>query len=94
MKELMQSFEGKGEVRGFKFRQVARTHSGYLYMVSQPYVVTPHFEVFRRRENHRFGVVSYPRATAFGRWAWTCLDIEAAQKKLSEISQTNHNTSL
>ncbi len=94
MKELMQSFEGKGEVSGFRFRQIANTSAGYIYEVRHPEVKKSHFEVFKRRVNHRFQLISYPRANAFGQWAWTYPDLESAQKKLEEISQAINDTSL
>jgi hypothetical protein len=85
MKELAQNFVGRGEVSGFMFRQLARNKQGYLYEVRQLVGKKPHFEVFRRRENERFDLVSYPRSNSFGAWAWTFVDIEAARKKLDEL---------
>ena len=87
MKELETTFLGRGEVRSFKFRQIARTDAGYLYEVRQPGLDTPHFEAFRRRINERFGVVRYPRAAAFGKWAYAYKNITEASAKLSEISE-------
>ncbi len=85
MRELEMNFSGKGEVRGFMFRQVAKSERGYIYEVTHPDVVTPHYEVFKRRVNHRFGLISYPRAKAFGRWAWTYNDLCSAKNKLYSI---------
>jgi hypothetical protein len=85
MRELKKIIHGTGEVKGFTFRQVALTKSGYIYEVTHPEVKKPHYEVFRRRENHRFGLISYPRAKAFGRWAWTYNDLCSAKNKLYSI---------
>ena len=85
MKELALEFMGRGEVAGYKFRQVARNKQGYLYQVYHSDEKKSHYEVFRRRENERFDVVSYPRSTSFGAWAWTFPEIEAARKKLAEL---------
>lgn len=49
MRELLIEFIGKGEVKGFHFRQLDKTEKGYLYEV-----VTEsgtHYEVFERRVN-------------------------------------------
>jgi hypothetical protein len=94
MKELMQSFEGKGEVSGFRFRQIANTSAGYIYEARHQEVKKPHYEVFKRRVNHRFGLISYPRAKAFGLWAWTYPTLELAQKKLKDISQSQNTENL
>ena len=85
MKELADNFVGRGEVAGFVFCQLARSKRGYLYEVHPSNVKMPHYEVFRRRVNHRFRQVSYPRSTSFGAWAWTFPEIEAARKKLAEL---------
>jgi hypothetical protein len=94
MRELKKIIHGTGEVKGFTFRQVALTKSGYIYEVTHPEVKNPHYEVFRRRVNHRFQLISYPRANAFGVWAWTYPTLEMARQKLEEISQAINDTSL
>jgi hypothetical protein len=94
MKELMQSFEGKGEVSGFRFRQIANTSAGYIYEVRHQEVKKPHYEVFKRRMNHRFQLISYPRANAFGVWAWTYPTLEMARQKLEKISQAKNKLDL
>ena len=86
MKELKQYFEGKGEVKGYLFWQLERTKHGYLYKATHSDTKKPHYEVFRRRENDRFGVVSYPKANAFGIWAWTYFTLAEAREKLAEIT--------
>ncbi len=94
MKELETTFSGRGEVKGFSFRQVERTGRAYIYEVTHPDVAKPHFEVFKRKENSRFGVISYPKANAFGLWAWTYPTLEMARQKLAVISQAKNRPNL
>ena len=86
MKQLQKEFIGRADVKGFTFRQIERTEKGYLYEVTQPYVDKPHYEVFQRKINKRFGVVSFPSGEAFGKWAWTFPTLEQAREKLAEIT--------
>ena len=58
LRELPLEFVGVGEVRGFLFRQVARTMFGYIYEVRVPGTEARHYGVFRRMENARFGCES------------------------------------
>lgn len=94
MRELKETFYGRAEVKGFIFRQVARTDCAYIYAVMPPGVKKPHYEVFRRKENHYFGVVRYPTANAFGFWAWTYPTLEMAQEKLRDLSPPQNTENL
>ena len=94
MKELKQYFEGRGEEKGYIFWQLERTKHGYLYKVTHSDTKKPHYEVFRRRENNRFGVVSYPKSNAFGLWAWTYPTLEMARQKLAEITPPQNTENL
>ena len=87
MRELPMEFVGVGEVRGFRFRQIARTDAGYVYEVVMPESGLRHWEVFRRMENERFGCVSYPKSKSFGAWAWTCDTLERAREVLASLSE-------
>ena len=87
MKELPEYFEGKGEVAGFSFHQVIKTTKWCVYEVTHPRVKKSHFEVFLRRVNKRFNCESYPRSTAFGKWAWTCPDLRKAKLRMASISK-------
>jgi len=87
MKELETQFVGKGEVRGFTFTQVKRSNLGYIYRVSDTFGQS-WYEVFRRKENVPFNVISYPRCQSYGKWAWTCLTLEKAERKLKWINTT------
>jgi len=85
LKELHEKFDGIGEVKGKSFKQLLRSKDAYLYECTGENFNT-HYEVFRRRENDRFNVVSYPKSNSFGKWAWTYNNFEEAKKKFSEIS--------
>ena len=76
MKELQKEFIGKGEVSGFKFTQLEATNKAFLYKVQAGGLI--YYEVFKRRENTRYGCVSYPTSKAFGVWAQTTSDYEKA----------------
>ena len=87
MKELPIHFEGKGQVKGYTFTQISKTDCGFIYEVEQG--GHRHYEVSKKRLNHRFGTVSYPTDKAFGVWAWTCMSLETAKKKLLDLSETS-----
>lgn len=82
MKELPLEFTGRGEVKGFTFKQIHASCKAYLYEINGK-----HYEVFRRKINTRFGNVSYPKSRDFGRWAWTYNSRELAEKKFNELNQ-------
>lgn len=84
MKELQLEFIGRGEVRGFKFTQIKATDMAYLYKVDSGWSIN--YEVFKRRENARYGVISYPNSNAFGIWAWTFMSYEKAESKFIELN--------
>jgi hypothetical protein len=83
MKELLVHFEGKGQVKGYTFNQISKTDCGFIYEVEHS--GCKHYEVFKKRLNHRFGTVSYPTDKAFGVWAWTYMSVENAKCKLIEL---------
>jgi len=87
MKELETLLQGRGVVRDFTFRQIERTERGYIYEVSHPDVPKPHYEVFLRKINRRFGSISYPSGEAFGIWAWTYPNLQQARAKLVELTR-------
>ncbi|MGM0409008.1 MAG: hypothetical protein ACQETJ_11445 [Bacteroidota bacterium] len=70
IKELPKQFNGRGEVKGFKFFLLSKTKQGFCYEVHSNGINT-HYEVFRLKINNRFACVSYPTSKAFGIWAWT-----------------------
>lgn len=85
MKELQEEFIGKGQVRGFKFTQIKKTKTAYLYRVDTG--DSKHYEVFERKENNRFNCVAYPSNKAFGLWAKTSSVFERALEMLEEIEE-------
>ena len=85
MKELKNEFVGIGEVKGFIFKQLHANGYVYLYEVTNPNDVKPHYEVFERVENIVFNCVSYPKSKSFGIWAWCISDYDKAVKKYEEI---------
>ena len=87
MKELQKEFIGKGEVHGFKFTQLERTNKAYLYKVDVNGQI--HFEIFKRRENLRYGNVSYPTSKAFGIWAQTTRDFVKAIAYFNLYNENN-----
>lgn len=84
MKELKEYFSGRGQVKGYVFSQIKKTEHGYIYEVRGD--GTRHYEVFERRINLMYDCISYPRDKSFGIWAWTCMTLERAEEKLSEIA--------
>lgn len=77
IKELRDEFEGIGEVKGFRFKRLLGNGYAYLYEVSGG-SCRVYYEVFERVVNDRFGVVSYPKSNAFGKWAMTTYDYDKA----------------
>lgn len=84
MKELQESFIGKGQVKGFSFTQIKKSEHAYIYQVDTE--VSAHYEVFFRKENTHFGCVSYPKDNSFGVWAWTKTTLDQANDKFEELN--------
>jgi hypothetical protein len=86
MKELATEFIGIGEVRGFKFTQLAKNDKAYMYEVVAPENAM-HYEVFERVENDYYGTITYPKSNSFGVWAWCISNKERAEDKFKSISK-------
>lgn len=84
--ELPISFVGKGEVKGFSFKQIKRSNTAYLYEVSSTFGAK-WYEVFKCKVNARFGNITYPKQKSFGISAWTCKTIERATEKFNELNK-------
>lgn len=96
IKLLEKTFEGGGEVTGFKFTQIHSTEYAYLFEVTDGSTKT-WYEVFKREksavcidfEKRIFSETEfkerYPKAKDFGLWAWTYSKFEDAEKKLNEL---------
>ena len=85
IRDLKSDFIGIGQVRGYKFTQISKTKSAFLYQVDTSDRL--YYEVFRKCINHRFACVSYPTDKDFGIWAWTTPNIELAYKILNDLSK-------
>ncbi|TDO05438.1 hypothetical protein DET65_1357 [Sunxiuqinia elliptica] len=79
-------FTGRGEVKGFKFKQLQKSPKAYLYEVQ--FQKTVFYEVFERKVHERFSWVRYPKSNAFGIWAWTYYDKHLAESKFNQLTQT------
>ena len=89
LKDLASVFIGRGEVKGFVFKQLKKSENAYLYEVhiSQGNSGrSPHYEAFKRVVNNRFNQVSYPTARHFGSWAWTTSNLKKAEGIFAELS--------
>jgi hypothetical protein len=88
MKPLPLEFEGRGEVRNYRFEQVYTNGYAYIYAVYDKDDNTlSHYEVFEHRENKQYGSVTYPRSPAFGKYAYTIKGIENAERKFEELTE-------
>jgi hypothetical protein len=98
IEELPELFIGTGEVKGFKFSQVKKHESVYIYQVDVEGKF--HFEVFERKlsqkcidfKNRVYSETEskeiYPKAKNFGIWAWTYPTYQQALGKFREMSVT------
>ena len=86
MKELQIIFEGRGQVKGYSFHQIAKTDEGFIYSVQSD--SSRHYEVFKRVENTLYNTVSYPSDKSFGIWAWTTPKLERAIEILESFVNT------
>ena len=85
MRGLRKEFIGKGEVKGDSFKMIKESDKAYLFARTNKSGVT-HYEVFKRVENTRFGVVSYPTSKAFGLWAWSIFSKSQAEQKFLALN--------
>ena len=87
MKLLEKEFLGKGEVRGFEFKQVQKSNTAYVYEVNSG--TTIYYEVFRRVVNTKRQKEVYPLAKHFSIWAWTQMNYESAKRKFNQLNTVN-----
>ena len=87
MKLLEKEFTGKGEVRGFEFKQVQKSNTAYVYEVNSG--TTIYYEVFRRVVNTKRQKEVYPLAKHFSIWAWTQMNYESAKRKFNQLNTVN-----
>lgn len=81
MKELEKEYKKKN---GFPQKQIAKSEHAYIYQMDVAGVF--YYNVFYRKENRNFGIVSFPGAECFGKWAWCFLYWEKALLKFNEIN--------
>lgn len=84
IKELDLYIKGKGETRGFNFKQIKFNGYAYIYEVDNDGDI--YYEVFERRINQQFNTVSYPRSNSFGVWAFCLHTKEKAEDKYNELT--------
>ena len=93
---LPKEFQGKGQMRGYQFKQIHREQDFCIYEVSRK--KTKFYELIKPRiagkildvsvrpylECKEIGKEHYPKANQFGKNAWTLSTREKAFKKLNE----------
>lgn len=84
IKELDLYIKGKGETRGFTFKQIKANGYAYLYEVENDGDI--YYEVFERRVNSQFNCISYPSSKAFGVYAFCLHKLEQAENKFLELT--------
>lgn len=95
--KLPEYFQGTGEVKEFIFRRIKETDNSYIYEVTHPEALNPHYEVFRKKavpicldfvakvySETEFKEV-YPKSNAFGVSAWCVTSIEEAEKYILKL---------
>ena len=87
MKILENKFIGKGEVKGFKFKQVQKSNTAYIYEVNSGSSI--YYEVFRRVVNTKRQKEVYPLAKHFSIWAWAHMNYESAKRKFNQLNTVN-----
>lgn len=86
-RRLKRQFEGKGEVKGFRFTQIARNDFAVIYEKVYKNHIKTTYEVFEIKVNSRFNIESYPTSKAFGIWAFDVPTMQMAVEKFQEISK-------
>lgn len=81
---LKTKFKGRGQMKGFSFRQLGVMDRAYLYEVRRGCHI--HYEVFIKRINKRFDRVAYPTRKSFGKNAWKYENFCDAVKKYNELN--------
>ncbi len=89
IKEPPANFIGKGEVRGFQFKQIRIGAKACIYEVQTGY--SAHYEVFKiqtiRYPKSEQLYHPYPKANSFSIWAWTYKSFEVAFCKFRELEE-------
>lgn len=77
----MKELDKKINRNGFEYNQVYNGPEGYIYSQSYNGELIA-YEAFKRTENELYDCVSFPGNESFGKWAWSCATLEAAQDRL------------
>lgn len=102
IKNLPDSFAGKGEMGGYEFKKLKETPYGFIYEVfNQECSTVPFYEVFEKQarqicidfnkriySENEFKYV-YPKAKDFGNWAFTCKSKQKAFEYLKRFETNN-----
>lgn len=91
LKNLPDSFDGTGEVKGYLFKKLEESECAFIYEKIIGNRTT--YEVFKKKINRRFNSVSYPKANDFGNWAWDCPNYERALLKFNELNSSDGSSS-
>ena len=83
LRELQKEFVGIGVYSNLEFVQICVRNRAFCYEVNAGGQI--YYHVFKRVENPRFGVVSYPGSEAFGKRAWCYRNLEHAIEKFNSL---------
>jgi hypothetical protein len=86
IKDLPSSFLGKGEVKEMTFDLIVKNEIAYVYRVTDNRDFSVRYEVFKRKVNTLYNMISYPKSNSFGVWAWTFSSILDALDKFNNLT--------
>ena len=98
MKKLEIEFEGKGEVSGYKLKQLHNSEKAFMYELTDIETSSKHYEVFERKIQKESEVSIagktvkyeereiYPKSNSFGAWAWCFTDYDKAFSKFQMLN--------
>lgn len=96
IQQLPDKFIGTGDVKDFKFVKFKFSDKGFIYEIRINGILS-HYEVFERKTtpiclNFEERIYSetefkemYPKSNDFGKWAWSCSNVENAFKRFNEL---------
>ena len=86
MTNLQQTFEGRGEMKGYTFRQLKESDYAFVYELSDE-TGFKHYEVFDKKINTQYDCISYPKSTSFGKWAWCFKHLDTQRALMQAIDK-------
>lgn len=87
------TFEDRGEVKGFIFKQIEKSDRTYKYEVSNTFGHKG-YEVFSHRENGRFDKITHLKSNLFGMWPWTARNLEKANERYNLLQKKQVDISM